>query len=124
MQSETQFALTMSGQPFTIPNSLQNSSSLTASYTPTDSTTSYSVAVEGIQLATGETTVLDSLTNETGNSGTRSISLNGVVFDSWRFVATWTGTSQQFSVAATVTSTGAGAAFASNLDLAVVHTAS
>lgn len=122
--SQTQTAnltLVISGQPVTVPNSLQNSSSLTISYTPQNTTQSYSVSVEGVTLASGESTVLDTLTNQTGNIVARSISLSSVLFDSYRIIGTWSGAAQQFSVAVAMVSTGAGAPYSSSLDIAVIH---
>jgi hypothetical protein len=116
------FSLVTSGQSIALPNAVQNSGTLTVSYVAADTVTVYSVNVEGVQNSTGDFAILDSFTNQTGNSGSRSISLSGVVYDSFRFVPSFTTTNQSFSIGVTATNTGSGAPYASNLNLAVVHT--
>jgi hypothetical protein len=120
-QAQIDFSLIVSGMPVTVPNALQNSGSLTVTYVPQNATQSYSISVEGVTLASGEAVVLDELTAQTGTVTARSITLSSQNFDSFRFVATWSGAAQQFSIAVALTSTGSGPAWSSTL-LPTLHT--
>lgn len=110
--------LTASGQIATIPNSaIGNSTSLSATFTPSVAGQSFITAVESS--LDGEVTLLDTAT-VTGTT-TRTIALTFAP-DFFRVFAIWTNAPQGFSVAVAASGSGSGPSFAANLDLANVHT--
>src|ERR1700722_16865621 len=88
-----------------------NTSSLTVNYVPSGSPAALTVTIEGIVNASGDVAVLDSYSGTTNT--TRTVSLGGVSYDSFRFTASWTG-GNNVSVGGSVASTGAGPQFNSN----------
>lgn len=114
MQSQTTtFLLDVSGYPISIPNGTEDATSISLAYIVSGST-SVSISVEGVSLATGSQ-VLD---NHTGGSTTRTISLSST-FDFFRVTGTWTGSG--VSVNGALSASGNGASFESS-DLSAIQT--
>jgi hypothetical protein len=111
MNSTIQFSLTQSGYPFSVPNEMQNTGNLSVTYTPAGGPTSLSISIEGIVNSTGSVHVLDSFSGTT--STTRSVSLGGVLYDSFKFTPMFSG-GNNVLIAANVTSSGAGEVFSSS----------
>lgn len=110
--------VTQSGQVVTIPNSaIQNSASLSVTFTPSVAGQSFITAVESS--LDGEVTLLDTAT--VSGTTTRTIALTFAP-DYFRLFAIWTNAPQSFSVSVAASASGTGATFAANLDLANVHT--
>jgi len=107
MQSAISFTLTQSGFPFLIRNALADSSSITLVYTVSGAPTSLVITIEGIVAASGTVQVLDSYSG-TANT-TRTVNLSAV-YDAFKISAIFGG-GKNVSVAATLTSTGAGPTF-------------
>jgi hypothetical protein len=121
MNSNIDFTLSASGQPFKIPNGVVASSggSLSIAYTINGAPAALTITVEGLKTATGDAGVLDSYVG-TANT-TRTINLSDT-YDYFRVTATWTG-GAHVSVGANMTSTGPGPTFSST-SLPAVQTTS
>ena len=116
MNNVSSFVLATSGQPLTVGNSVNASSSLTVQYTVAGLPLNLTLYVSGIKNASGEVAVLDSYIS-TGST-VRTINLSDT-YDQFRFVGVWSGIA---SIAVQISSTGNGATFSAALDLANIAT--
>jgi hypothetical protein len=120
-QLQVSFQLNMPGQPFLISNmglQASNTSTLTIGYTIQGAPTTISLSVEGLLNAQGDVSVLD--TYSSVSNTTRTITPLGATFDNFTVCGTWTG-GTNVAVNVVFSTTGGGAAYASNLDLPVIH---
>lgn len=116
----TNFLLDTSGYSLSVPNLvMQSSGNLSVSYVINGLPTSVSIAVEGIvspQTANSDfgaqpgTPVLLDTYNSTSSVSNRSIALNGMLYDSFRFTATFAGGTNP-TIAGSITTSGSGQAY-------------
>lgn len=120
-QVQASLQLNTSGQPFIIPNmglQASNTSTLTIGYTILGAPTIISLSVEGLLLAQGDVSVLDIYSSV--SNITRTITPLGSTFDNFTVTGTWVG-GTNVMVNVVFTTTGAGAAFSTTLDLPNLH---
>jgi hypothetical protein len=98
----TQFVLTVSGSAAKVLNNVyQSSGNITVNYTIAGAPATMSIVVEGIAgpktgqgndygAQAGAATVIDTYSS-TSSVSNRSVALNGVQYDSFNVIASWTG---------------------------------
>jgi len=107
VNSSTSFSLVQSGAPFVVPNHLVDATSISIAYVIAGAPLTMRIVVEGIKNASGAVAVLDSYVGTSNVS--RSITLSDT-YDRFKITAYWSG-GKGVSLAATLTSTGAGPTF-------------
>lgn len=112
------FFFDTSGQPLVIPNATNASGSLLVSYEFENLPASSQISIEGIIDAIGAT-VLDTYTDNVSVSNW-SVALNGVQYDRWRIVATWSGGTEVI-INGSLSAQGSGPEF-SPADLSAIQT--
>jgi hypothetical protein len=116
MESIVSFNIAQSGQPVSIPNSVQvgSGSTLVLTYSINGAPLTLTITVEGIVNSTGDSVVLDSFSGNTNT--TRTLNLTAT-YDSFAITATWTGGSSSVGVSGTAVFSGAGETFAGSVTL-------